>query len=154
MQNAEENAIFFVFSEKNTRILHALGFKICKKCRFLLDQTCKKRYYCAMIRERIKNWLRETKTSRKELAGKLLVSPSTLDGWLLKANPRPIPIKKYAAIEALMAQKDENGEIPLTLTFTKEEIAALKEGLPPDADLRAVLRERLIAFVRAARIGH
>lgn len=107
-----------------------------------------------MIRERIKKWLRETKTSRKELAGKLLVSPATLDGWLLKANPRSIPIKKYAAIEALMAQKDENGEIPLTLTFTKEEIAALKEGLPPDADLRAVLRERLIAFVRAARIGH
>ena len=106
-----------------------------------------------MIRERIKKWLKETNTSRKELAEKLLVSPATLDGWLLKANPRPIPVKKYAAIEAIMAKKEENGEIPLTLTFTAAEIRSLKEGLPPDANLSEVLRERLIAFVRAAHIG-
>ncbi len=105
-----------------------------------------------MIRDQVKKWLKETKTSRKQLAELLMISNSTLDGWLLKKNPRPIPPKKRGALEAIMAPKNDDGDIELVLTFTPEQMLELKKDLPEGTDISEAMKKRLLAFIRASRI--
>lgn len=105
-----------------------------------------------MLRERLKDWLKKTKTSRAELAAKLMVSPKTVEGWLLKSNPRPIPMLKHAAIEALIAPKPEPGCIALPLSIPLQEWELLTQGLPPGTDKEKAVAEYLLSVIRAAQL--
>ena len=107
-----------------------------------------------MLNKRLQNWLTETGTSRAALAAMLHVKPRTVDSWLGHANLRPIPRNKVDIIENIIRPKAETGEIPLTLSFTPEQWASITAGLPADANISEILRERLLAFIDAARIGH
>ena len=104
-----------------------------------------------MLRSRLKEWLKRTKTSRAELAAQLMVSPKTVEGWLLKSNPRPIPLLKHAAIEALIAPKPEPGCIALPLSIPAKDWELLTQGLPPGIDKEKAVAEYLLGVIRA---GH
>ena len=90
---------------------------------------------------------------RKVLAERLFVSPATLEGWLLQSNPRPIPLKKQAAIEELIAPKSDPGHIAVSFHFSDEEWKEITKDIPESADAKEVVKARLLAFIRAARIG-
>ena len=115
-----------------------------------IDLRDKTRYNPAMIRERIKKWLKETGTTRTELAEFLLVSPATMDGWLLKKNPRPIPAKKLGALEAIMAPKNAQGDVELTLKLSPEEREAITADIANGIDKEEAVKKRLYAFISAA----
>ena len=103
-----------------------------------------------MLVARIKDWLRATGTSRDELAALLLVSPATLEGWLLKANPRPIPAKKAEKIEAIIAPKNAPGCIALPLSIPGDVWWALTKDLPLGADKKKAVAEFLMQVMKAA----
>lgn len=115
-----------------------------------IDSIDKKSYYRRMIRDRIKKWLKETNTSREELSRMLLVSKTTLDGWLLVANPRPIPARKVGMLEAIMAQKNEQGEVELSIKFSPEEWEAVTADMAAGIDKEEAVKKRLYAFISAA----
>ena len=102
-----------------------------------------------MLRERLKDWLKKTKTSREELAAQLMVSPKTVEGWLLKSNPRPIPLRKHAAIEALIAPKPAPGCIALPLSIPVADWELLTQGLPPGANKEEAVIEYLLGVIKA-----
>lgn len=93
--------------------------------------------------------MKETNTSRKELADMLLVSPSTLDGWLLLKNPRPIPAKKQGALETIMAPKKE-GDIELKLNISPERWRCLTADITDGIDKKEAIKRQLYAFIDAA----
>ena len=106
-----------------------------------------------MLLEQLRKWLRETGTSRQDLAEKLFVSPVTVDGWLLQRNPRPIPLKKQAAIRALIAPGSDSGHVAVDFCFTDEEWAEITRDIPDGVNKEEAVKAKLLAFIRAARIG-
>ena len=106
-----------------------------------------------MLLEQLRKWLRETGTSRQDLAEKLFVSPVTVDGWLLQRNPRPIPLKKQAAIRALIAPGSDSGHVAVDFNFTPEEWAEITREIPDGVNKEEAVKAKLLAFIRAARIG-
>lgn len=102
-----------------------------------------------MLHDRLKKWLKETGTSRETLADLLMVSRKTVEGWLLKANPRPIPLRKHAAIEALIAPKSAPGCIAVPISIPAEEWHKLTKDLPPGTDKEQAVAEYLLGLIKA-----
>jgi hypothetical protein len=61
--------------------------------------------------------------SRPELASKLHVSLQTVNGWLLRSNPRAMSERQRIAIEALIRPEPEPGCIPVQIMLTPEQAA-------------------------------
>jgi transcriptional regulator with XRE-family HTH domain len=104
-----------------------------------------------MLKERLRLWLAETKTSRAELAEKLGVKLRTVEGWLGKKG-RQIPLTKTALIEKLIKPANAPGCIAVSVSFTPEQWEELTKDMPEGADKQKLLVERLLAFTRAARL--
>ena len=103
-----------------------------------------------MLRSRLREWLKATGTSRAALAEKLLVSPATVEGWLLKTNPRPIPAKKAEAIADLIAPQNSPGCIALPLSIPKEDWERFTRDLPPGVDKKKAVSDFMLGVMRAA----
>ena len=105
-----------------------------------------------MLNERLQDWLTRTGTSRADLADKLHVSKRTVESWLGRVH-RPIPANKRATIEALIAPKSESGHMAVDLHFTPEEWEEITRDIPDGVDKEEAVKAKLLAFIRAARIG-
>ena len=111
-------------------------------------------FVVVMLHRRLQNWLTETGTSRADFAALLHVKQRTVESWLGNKPKRPIPKNKIEIIENLIRPKAENGEIPLTLRLSPEQWEELTRDLPAGADVSEAMKNRLLAFIRAAHIGH
>lgn len=146
---------FAVFSARKS----AFFFRFCvilqyitARCRILLYFLLHRWYNVrAMLKERLRLWLAETKTSRAELAEKLGVKLRTVEGWLGKKG-RPIPLTKTELIEKLIKPTNAPGCIAVSVSFTPEQWEELTKDMPEGADKQKLLVERLLAFTRAARL--
>ena len=84
-----------------------------------------------MIREKLRAWMEQKGVSRPELASKLHVSLQTVNGWLLRSNPRAMSERQRIAIEALIRPEPEPGCIPVQIMLTPEQadkVAMLTEA--------------------------
>lgn len=109
-------------------------------------------FVVVMLHKRLQTWLTETGTSRAELAERLHVKPRTVESWLGQKPKRPIPKNKVAIIESMIQPQQEDGEIPLTLRLSPEQWEELTRDLPAGADVAEAMKNRLLAFIRAAKI--
>lgn len=97
------------------------------------------------IRARIKYWLEVHEISRRELAEKLQVTESALNGWL---SNKPLPPARWNEIKAIFEKYEEperNRIIGTSLSeeeYTKMSEVAEKMGLSTDAFFReCILRQ-------------
>lgn len=105
-----------------------------------------------MLSERLQDWLNRTGTSREELADKLHVSKRTVESWLGRVH-RPIPAAKRATIEAIISPKSEPGHVAVDFNFTLEEWEEVTSDIRDGVDKQEVVKNKLLAFIRASRIG-
>lgn len=81
----------------------------------------------AMLRERLRAWMAQNGKSREEVAKLLLVSKQTVNGWLLRSNPREMSERQRVAIEALIRPKPQPGCVPVQLMLTPEQAEKIKD---------------------------
>lgn len=105
-----------------------------------------------MLKERLKIWLVKTGTTREELAAKLNLSRRTVEGWLQKSNPRPLPLRLRPAIEELIAPTAEPGCIPVELTFTDEQWERLTAHIPDGPNKKEQLVKQIMAMLEAMQL--
>lgn len=142
--------VFLLFAGFYAVFLHFLPVFL-HFLRVFVDSSAYLPYYgVAMLRARVKEWLKATGTSREELAERLLVSPATLEGWLLNKNPRPIPAKKAEVLEGLIAPKNAPGCIALPLAVPADMWECLTKDLPAGADKKKAVAEFLLNVMKAA----
>lgn len=103
------------------------------------------------LNNRLKSWMKETKTTRAEVAKALGISPRTVEGWLSPSVNRHIPFKKMKAVEQLIAPTNMPGHIAVQVTFTDEEWEELTKGLPDYVDKVAFVRSKMLALIEAAK---
>lgn len=104
-----------------------------------------------MLNDRIQTWLIQEGKTRAEFAELLHISPRTVEGWLGKKQ-RPIPRKMHEAIEQIIAPAFEPGCIAVNVTFTDEQWEEITKDMPETADKKKLVVERMLAFIRAARL--
>lgn len=104
-----------------------------------------------MLKTRLRVWLAESKTSRAELAEMLGVKLRTVEGWLGKKG-RDIPLTKAELIEKIIKPANEPGCIAVSVSFTPEQWEEVTKDMPENADKKKLAVERMLAFIRAARL--
>lgn len=79
-----------------------------------------------MLRDRLRAWMAQNGKSRADVAKMLLVSVQTVNGWLLRTNPRAISERQRVAIEALIKPAAAPGCIPVQIMLTPEQAEKIR----------------------------
>ncbi|MBR5887643.1 MAG: hypothetical protein IKZ07_05480 [Akkermansia sp.] len=97
-------------------------------------------------------WLRQRQMTKRELAAVLGVTEHAVYGWCSNAN---IPEKRWGQIKELFGENTEvkPGHIAVDFTFTEKEWAEITAGMPDGIDKEEAVKQKLLAFIRAAHIG-